>query len=192
VAPTSIPGISNRIFGTNLATLTNQATATTQDQAFTAQDKTLLVQLRQTILPQLQAANSSAPVNFAVRQGVVTLTGTVPSAQVRQQIETLVTQTPGVVQVVDQLSVGAIQPGATATEQTAAAATQNSATADRDLLVRLRQSVIPELRAVGISAPIDFTVNHGVVTLTGPVPVGEQRNRIVTIVNRVPGVVQVQ
>jgi hypothetical protein len=67
---------------------------------------------------------------------------------------------------------------------------QNFAESDRALLVKLRQSALAEIRAIGINQPVDFTVQHGVVTILGSLP-ADQRQRVVNILHRVPGVVQV-
>src|SRR5262245_900458 len=75
----SVPrfGGTNRFFGTNTGAFgaaTNQGATMGRDQAFTATDRTILVTVRQRVAPRLRAATGAwAPVNFAVREGVVTI-----------------------------------------------------------------------------------------------------------------------
>jgi hypothetical protein len=180
LTPTGTPGSTNRVYSTNSINLnqTNQTTITAQDLAFSERDRTLLLQVRQTVMPRLQAAGAWAPIHFRVNEGVVTLLGTVQTIVIKQQIETFVIQTPGVVQVVNQLIVAAGGQGMSETDQA--------------LLVRLRQAVPPRLRAIGVTTPIDFNVQNGIVSVVGTLPTGVQRDRIVTIIQQVPGVVQVQ
>lgn len=89
------------------STTGSSTTTLTQDRAFTAADQRLLIQVRQQVLPIIGATEASSPVRFVLRNGLVTLVGTVPSAEQKQRIVTLVQQTPGVAQVVDQLQVSA-------------------------------------------------------------------------------------
>jgi osmotically-inducible protein OsmY len=180
LTPTGSAGATNRVYTTNSVNFTNQTKVTLQDHAFTQQDRTLLVQVRQAVLPRIQRLATGAwtpAVNFQIREGIVTIVGTVQTIEVRQEIETIVVQTPGVVRVINQLVVGAAQ--------------QSLSDADRVLLARVRQTVLPQLQTSGITVPVDFTVQQGVVTLVGTVPT-EQRQQIVTFVQQVPGVVQVQ
>lgn len=76
-----------------------------QDQAFTSSDRNILIQVRQTVEPIIGNSSPWMPVHFITQDGVVTLVGFVPSEQQKQQIFQAVQQTPGVVQVINQLQV---------------------------------------------------------------------------------------
>ncbi len=73
-------------------------------------DRALLLQVRQAVLPQIQAGGGVAPIQFQAHEGVVTLIGSVPTEEEKQRIAGLVEQVPGVVQVNDQLVLGPPQP----------------------------------------------------------------------------------
>lgn len=77
-----------------------------EDRAFTAADQSLLNQIRRSVLPVTGGSELLAPVNFNLRHGVVTLTGTVPNQDVQQQVLGIVQSTPGVRQVINQLQIG--------------------------------------------------------------------------------------
>lgn len=63
--------------------------------------------------------------------------------------------------------------------------------ADARLLTQIRQAVVGQIRTVGVLSPVHFIVRDGVVTLVGVLPRDEERQRLVTIVQGVPGVVRV-
>jgi hypothetical protein len=77
-----------------------------QDRAYTAEDQRLLTQVRRQILPVLNTTEATSPVRLITQNGVVTLVGSVPTAEQRQRIVSVIERTPGVRQVVDQLQVG--------------------------------------------------------------------------------------
>lgn len=105
--PTGLPPAQlNQDANVNASNLTNQTSIKMQDKAITEADQTLLRQIREQLAPQLRVSGARAPVAFNVHEGDVTLVGIVPSNEERKQIETLVQQTPGVVNVVNQLVVG--------------------------------------------------------------------------------------
>jgi len=112
LTPTSQPGLTNRIFGTNNFGLTNSTGALFRDQAITSPDRQLLSQLRSAVFganlsPEQLAAQ---PVHFILANGIVRLVGEVPSLEQRQQVEAAVQRVPGVVRIYDALSVSG-QPG---------------------------------------------------------------------------------
>jgi osmotically-inducible protein OsmY len=172
-----VTGFTNQAVGGNSISLTNQNGIRIVDQAVTAADQTLLVDLRQAILPRLQVRGPWAPIAFQVREGVVTLLGTVQTFQIRQQVELLAAQTPGVVRVINQVVVDS--------------AGQTLSQADFGLLTSVREAVVPQMQVNGVPAPVDFKVQQGVVTITGTVPSIDDAQRVVTLVQQVPGVAQV-
>jgi osmotically-inducible protein OsmY len=179
LTPTSSPGATNRLFGTNSTGRFGTNDMRNQDHAFTERDKAVLVRVREAVLPRIQVNGQTPPVHFSVSQGVVTLLGSVQTIQMRQEIEQIVIQSPGVVNIVDQLLVGG------GGETTVSAS-------DQQLLLRVRQAVLPQIQTSGAFAPaVDFSVNQGVVTVMGLLPTPEESQRIVALVRQVPGVVQV-
>jgi osmotically-inducible protein OsmY len=171
-----------------------------QDQAITAADQAVLAQVRKVVVPN--GNGPWWPVNFSVANGVVTLIGKVPSAATQQQLEALVQNTPGVVAVVDQLSItsptGTIgsrgTPGSVAgpiKPETSVVTGAPMNPADQTLLLRVRQSVVPQIQVASQPVPVNFTVQQGVVTINGAVTSLAQKRQIAALVRQVPGVVQV-
>lgn len=200
---------------TNQIGLSNQTGLTLQDRAVTATDRALLIRLRATVgsivespgqasiqsqvQPSIQSQAQTTiqspgqssvqfpggpwmPVHFNADNGVVTLLGNVASQQQQQQIASLVAQTPGVAQVVDQLRVGA----------NGQATGQITSTSGQALLLRVRQSVLPQIQVGGAPVPVNFAMQQeGVVTITGVVTSLAQKHQIAALVTQVPGVVQI-
>ena len=75
-------------------------------------DTVLLTRVRETVLPQVQVGGVAVPIGFAVQNGVVTVTGTLPSLEQRQRVVALVRQVPGVADVTDQMSLSVSSSGA--------------------------------------------------------------------------------
>jgi hypothetical protein len=84
-----------------------------------------------------------------------------------------VRRVPGVVRVEDTIEVGGTQGSA--------------GDADQVLVSRVRELVLPQIEVSGI----DFQCHGGVVTVIGTVPQPELKQRLVTLVRQVPGVVNV-
>ena len=99
-----VPGVANVVDNLQLVS---------QDMAMTEVDQALLVQIRQAVPLQPTPTAVSGPIFFVLQQGVVDVVGSVASVQEGERINTLVRQTPGVVQVVDALTIG-IGVGSTA------------------------------------------------------------------------------
>ena len=106
--PTSQPGFTNRIMGTNGSVLM-------RDQAISEGDRQLLTQIRIAVFGTSEVTATSggaAPsggtsVHFILRDGAVRLVGFVPNAEEQTRIVTTVQKVPGVVRVYDALQVGA-------------------------------------------------------------------------------------
>jgi osmotically-inducible protein OsmY len=146
----------------------------------TAQDKTLLVNIRQKVQTEVRAIASSAgawaPVNFKCDRGVVTIFGTVQSIEIKQQIDECVRRVPGVVRVEDTIVIAGNAGGAV-----------GGGDSDQILVTRVRERVLPEIQIRGI----DFQCHGGVVTVIGSVPQPEVKERLIALVRQVPGVVNV-
>jgi hypothetical protein len=111
--PTSQPGFTNRVMGTNGSVLM-------RDQAISAGDRQLLAQIRMSVFGSSQTtattggttASGGTSVHFILRDGAVRVVGFVPNAQEQNRIVTTVQKVPGVVRVFDALQVGAsVAPG---------------------------------------------------------------------------------
>jgi len=177
------------------------ANPTTQDQAVTAADQEVLAQVRQRII--IPGGRPWGPVHFSVANGVVTVTGQAQSPAAQQQLESLVKSTPGVVAVMNQLNSASPTAGTVATTGTTSGTTTaplNSggpslagamSPADQILLLRVRQSVVPQIQVAGQPVPVNFTVQQGVVTVNGSVTSLAQKRQIAALVQQVPGVSQV-
>jgi osmotically-inducible protein OsmY len=151
-----------------------------RDEASTPSDRSLLIQIKQTIITQISVngvagAGTWVPIHFRIHSGRVSLMGLVGNPQQAQQIQSMVSQIPGVVAVENGLS----------TLPQDQAASQN----DRVILSQIRQ-VIPPSQPVGPWTPVSFNVNQGVVGIAGIVPSAQESQRIETTVRQVPGVVQ--
>jgi hypothetical protein len=62
---------------------------------------------------------------------------------------------------------------------------------DQGLLLRIRQTVLPQVQVASVPVPLNFNVQQGVVTITGTLPNAAQKTQIAALVRQVPGVVQV-
>ncbi len=80
---------------------------TSEDRAFSPEDRTLLATIRQEIQPILVTSGSTANVRFEAQKGIVTVLGVVPTPQESQRIAEVVQQTPGVFRVINQIKVNA-------------------------------------------------------------------------------------
>jgi hypothetical protein len=116
------------------------------------------------------------PVHFVVRDGVVTIVGSVPTLAEKQQIQAAVAGVPGVSQVVDNLQVRPRDMAVTVTDQA--------------LLAQVRQAVQPVIASSGIPLPA-FVAREGVVTILGTVASVDQSQQIETTVTQIPGVIRV-
>jgi len=114
-------------------------------------------------------------IQVSAKDGIVTLTGTVPTEQDRKMIDAMVERTSGVVALNDQLQVSAL--------------TGSSLTASDTLLARRIQQTLrnrPEM--AGCAPRVLIKDDNGIITLTGVVPSAEDRSRIEGVVATVPGV----
>jgi osmotically-inducible protein OsmY len=146
-------------------------------------------------------AKSVGNVHVDARNGMVTLTGTIPSSQDRKMIAAIAENTPGVVTLNDQLQLSAA--GSTVTLPTGRIDTPRVVTdagdmfnlhvqglSDQDRL--LAQRVLDGLRTDSVVAStvpvVNIDVANGRVVLRGSVLSDEQRRSIVSAVQRAAGV----
>jgi osmotically-inducible protein OsmY len=165
-------------------------------QAVTASDRVLLNSLTQSVGVQL-GINSQAqmPVHFLINNGAVTLIGTVATPDVSQRIAARVQQTPGVLSVFNDLSLGTAAQ--TTTPQTGFfTATQDHAfsPADQSILSGVQQAAAMQLGISGASAaqlPVHFSIQNGVVGVTGRVSSLREKQTLIAAIQRASGVVRV-
>ncbi len=202
--PTSNRG-TNRAYGTNSYWMTNGTSMQMRDEAYTPQDQTLLVQLRQEVRPLFANRNRNQawmPVHFICRERRVTVIGFVPDEDDKRKIVALVKETPGVVDVDDQLQISSgeygFQPGTPSAPSAASAATQPNigqdeaySSSDRTIVVKVRQEVQPIIGNSEPWMPVHFMCRDGILTLVGFVPNEQERQQIFEACQRTPGVVQV-
>jgi osmotically-inducible protein OsmY len=144
-----------------------------QDVAVDASDRALLVQIRQAVQPMV-ASLGATPLRFIVRSGNVTLVGNVTQPELRQQIETTVSQVPGVVGIVNRSGDGAMTVNATA-GATIAPAVSAEAAATGSAAPAPGVTVVPPAVFPTTAAPAPATNQFGigpgaVLPPTGRVP----------------------
>jgi len=190
-----------------------------QDQTVTSGDRMLLNTLQQGLAAQLgtsagtvagssttTAAGTSAgtstagaaSVHFLINNGMVTLVGTVPTADESQRILARVQQTPGVVSVFNDLRVG---NAATTSAQpinnltgTAGVSDRAFTPADQTLLTVVEQAAGNQLGITGASTgqmPVHFSIQNGVVGVTGQLSSPQEKAAVLAAVRQTPGVVRV-
>jgi osmotically-inducible protein OsmY len=165
-------------------------------QAVTASDRVLLNSLTQSVGVQLGInSQTQMPVHFLINNGAVTLVGTVATPDVSQRIAARVQQTPGVLSVFNDLSLGTAAQ--TTTPQTGFfTATQDHAfsPADQSILSGVQQAAAMQLGISGASAaqlPVHFSIQNGVVGVTGRVSSLQEKQTLIAAIQRASGVVRV-
>src|ERR1051326_7958001 len=189
--PTGRSSNTNRTYGTNSSSRSSsygtnnnsygarneRGQGKSQDEAVSPSDQKLLVTVRERVQTQVRELTSTvgawAPVHFRIHDGIVTIIGTVQTIEIKQRVESCVRQVPGVIQVEDTIEVAGGQDG--------------GGDSDQILLTRVRERVLPQIQISGI----DFQCHGGVVTVIGAVPREDEKERLVTLVRQVPGVVNV-
>jgi hypothetical protein len=120
------------------------------------------------------AGGAWAPaVHFRIHDGIVVIIGVVQTIEIKQQIEECVRRVPGVVRIENTIEIGSAQG--------------SGGDSDQALLLRVRETVLPQIQVSGI----DFQCHDGVVTVLGAVPQEEVKQRLVTLIRQVPGAVNV-
>ena len=184
---------TNQMQGGTNSTAAND---TPGNHAVTPSDRLLLNSLNQTVGTQLGVTSISAmPVHFLIANGAVTLVGTVPSADASQRILARVQQTPGVLNVFNDLTVGTAQKTAAQSSSIAGAATDHAfSPADKNLLTAVQQSAGSQLGINGASAnqmPVHFSIENGVVGVTGQVTSLQEKQALIAAVQKTKGVIRV-
>ncbi len=190
---------NNPLSPTGNATGTNQllTNSVSADQAMSQSDQNLLIVLRQRIQTQLSVTSPGAmPVHFLINEGIVTIVGVVPNQEAGDRILFQAQQTPGVVNVVNRTRIGtlALQSEPTAPAFVGNATDHTFSGQDQSLLVAVRQQVSQQLHLDGaafVSLPIHFSIQNGVVGITGRIGTGQQKQELLSAVQNTPGVTRV-
>lgn len=184
---------SSNQFGTASSANQLKGRLAIQDQTVTASDRVLLQTLQRGVGSQLGiASGAQSPVHFFIDNGTVTVVGTVANAAERAGILASVQQTPGVLQVYNDLHVaalpGAAQPGA----NFFGAGTDHAfSAADRTLLTTVQQEAAAQLGInsySGTQMPVHFSIQNGVVGVTGRVNSPQEKAALLADLQRTPGV----
>lgn len=202
---------SNRWTGSNNLAPTGAATggatsanqlnnnAAIRDQGVTPMDQGLVVTIGQELQNQLGITSPQAmPVHFFINNGVVTLVGNVPNAADGHRILMQVQQTAGVSRVINRLHVG--MPPAYVRPKTAPAYVGQTtdhafSPADRSVLSAVQQTAATELGLGSTAAigqlPVHFSIQNGIVSVSGQVATQAARLALLSALRRTPGVVGV-
>jgi osmotically-inducible protein OsmY len=154
-----------------------------QDVAVDASDRALLVQIRQAVQPMV-ASLGATPLRFIVRGGNVTLVGNVTQPELRQQIETTVTQVPGVLGIVNRSGDGAMTVNATAGATVAPAVSAVPAAASVDAVAPGSAAPAP---GVTVVPPAVFPTTAAPAPATNQFGIGP--GAVLPPTGRVPGAI---
>jgi len=190
---------NNPLTPTGSASGTNQllTNSVSTDQAISQSDQNLLIVLRQRIQTQLSVTTPGAmPVHFLINEGIVTIVGVVPDQDTSERILFHTRQTPGVLNVENRMRVGtlALQSEPTAPAFVGKTTDHSFSAQDQSLLVAVRQQVTEKLHINGaafVTMPIHFSVQNGVVAITGRIGSGDQKQELLAAVKNTPGVTRV-
>jgi hypothetical protein len=168
-----------------------------QDQAVTPSDRILLTTLSQGVRATLGITpNGNTPVHFLIQNGTVTVTGTVQSTAQSQAVLAQVQQTPGVLSVVNDMHVTG--PYAPAVQNRGTASLLGVPTdrafsaADQTLLTTVQQEAALQLGVTAMAQmPVHFTIQNGVVGVSGQVSSFQEKQALIASIQRTPGIVRV-
>lgn len=170
--------------GNQFGALTNQnGSILLPDQGLTPQDKALLAKIRHELLPEIRRHRIA--VHLASQNGVVTITGFVPSPQEGQEFVSIAQQTPGVTRVINHLSVAPSQPWNPVP--------QDEAVTDRyrQVLGDVRGEMRRHRHGQNDFDSVHIVARNGVIELEGSVGSTQEKQALETAVKNTPGVVEV-
>jgi hypothetical protein len=168
-----------------------------QDQAVTPSDRILLTTLSQGVRASLGITpNGNTPVHFLIQNGTVTVTGTVQSTAQSQAVLSQVQQTPGVLSVVNDMHVAGPYAPAVQNHGTVSllgVPTDRAFSAgDQTLLTTVQQEAALQLGVTTMAQmPVHFTIENGVVGVSGQVSSFQEKQALIASVQRTPGIVSV-
>ena len=168
-----------------------------QDQAVTPSDRVLLSTLSQGVRATLKITpNGNAPVHFLIQNGTVTVVGTVESTAQSQAVLAQIQQTPGVLNVVNDMHVSgpfapAVQNGANRS-LLGVASDHAFSPADQTILTTVQQEAALQLGVTSLSQmPVHFSIQNGVVGVTGQVSSMQEKQALIAALSRTKGIVRV-
>ncbi len=167
------------------------------DHATTPSDRVLLTTLSQGVRATLGITpNGNMPVHFMINNGTVTVVGTVQSSAQSQGILSQVQQTPGVLSVINDMHVaspfGVAQTGSGQTGIFAGPSDHAFSAPDRALLTAVQQQAATQLGVNSTAQmPVHFSVQNGVVGVTGQVSSPQEKQALLAAIGRTPGIVRV-
>jgi osmotically-inducible protein OsmY len=159
-------------------------------------DLALITSVRQSLREQPSIAPYAPNIGVTADNGMVTLTGSVPSEADRQFVDSIVKNTPGVTGLIDQMRIVTLptgrygeparvysgNPGDPFGLDIQALTERDRAIAER-ILKNLRTDAVPSTSL----AAVNINVANGKVTLDGDVQSDFQRRTIVSSVQRAAG-----
>lgn len=171
-----------------------------RDQTVTASDRVLLGTLKQTVQAALgMEAQTQSPVHFFIDNGTVTIVGTVKNSAECNGLLAQVQQTPGVLRVYNDLHVGtgALSPATTVRSPGNFFSTQTDtafSASDKALLTTVQQEAAGQLGINGASGnqmPVHFSIENGVVGVSGRVNSPQEKAALLAAIGRTQGVSRV-
>ena len=132
-------------------------------------------------------------IDVDTREGVVTLTGTVQSAEEEAKALQIARSTKGVVDVVDKIAINSSsEPGSAPTSgvgDTPAGAVAGAVT-DASITAKVKSSLLADPDVSGLR--IDVDTRNGIVTLTGTVGTAAEKTHAVELAGKVDNVTRVE
>lgn len=144
----------------------------------TEADRALVNRVRDQLNRYGDLGTSARNVEINARNGMVTLTGSIPSDQERRMILAVIENTPGVTTVNDQT-------------QFATSYSRTISAPDRVLENRVRQALRDDPVARGFASNISVSAENGTVRLSGNLPTTADRVLAERIARNTPGVVAI-
>jgi hyperosmotically inducible protein len=129
-------------------------------------------------------------IDVDTKDGVVTLTGTVPTPTAKEQAIIIARSTDGVRSVVDNLDVGSAAERSTAPDETAATAGRvGEAASDATITAAVKTKFLADTDVAGLA--IDVDTSNGVVTLSGKVKTPAEKAEAIRLARETDGVKEV-
>jgi hyperosmotically inducible protein len=130
-------------------------------------------------------------INVDTKEGVVSLTGAVPTAEVKERAVELARATDGVTSVVDNLTVTTAAADRDLGDETAATTGRVGDTAnDATITASIKTKLLADDDVSGLKIDVDTT--GGVVTLTGNVKTAAEKAEAIRIARETDGVKSVE
>jgi hyperosmotically inducible periplasmic protein len=157
-------------------------------------DSSLASRVREALRNQPTLANVTPNVQVTENNGTVTLTGSVPTEEDRNLIESVIKNTVGVTAINDGLTIA---PSATGRRATVPGDifnlhVQGLSAPDRTLAQRILDGLRTDSMLGNLLPSVDIQVAGGKVTLQGTVQTEQQKQAILSAVQRAAGVDNVQ